>query len=356
MNFKRLFLLMLVAIIGFSTMVACGPGEEEEDKGPSISDRSDDAGNLLLVNESNARLVLYHGEKPVKIVPNSLNDFVVNIDMTGSQVADLKLFKEADVKNDYNNPSDEDLFKRWVVPLPEETTANTRSTWTIFPSAANPDGSVDSKQQGTVNFRYTAGSTYSGNAVNVEIFLNNTQGARIATLRPGDNRQVALDMGLHKIVYRYWYSDPNTTATRDWLGVRETNMDGHPIFVSLADADNRRSAIEIVPGFDANKVTGSDELYSATVTIYNDENLPVYIWADGALINETLNLGDGMENLISGANHPFIFSIEGEDATRSVTLRAANVDGGTICGPHIIELKADDRWTWRVGQDPVKQE
>lgn len=352
MSFKRLFLLMLVAIIGFSTIIACGPD------GPELSSESDGDGNLLVVNESNARLVLYDGETPIKIVPNSLSDFIVNVDMGTRDVVDLKLFKYADVQDDVENPADDKLFKRWVVPLPNDTKSTSRSTWTVFPSEANPDGSTDSKEQGTIIFDYAAGSTYDGNAVNVEIFLNNVTGARIATLKPGDKRNVAVDLGLHKIVYRYWYSNQQTTEARDFLGVRETNADGDIIYAVLA-ADEKKIDL-IVPPYDAEKV--KEAVYSATVTIHNDESEPIRIWAGSQLISDYLDTGTGTEFINANSSRSYVFSIEAaegetaETASKSITLKASGATTTATIQEHIFELKADERWDWRVRQDPIKQE
>ena len=103
MNKGLLFLSILSLFI-----MSCGI----IDPGAPDTDSADSEGNLVLINSSGSRLLVFDGEDRIKVVPNSSEDFLINVPNESGTTKDLKLYLYDDV-DDYvqdNNNKNFSLF------------------------------------------------------------------------------------------------------------------------------------------------------------------------------------------------------------------------------------------------------
>ena len=252
---------------------------DDSSTNPREPDVADAQGNLVIRNMAGTRLVLYRGEDRLKILPDDLGDYLVDVPNSSAAQIDLRIYKYADVEDDLDAPDPTGAFKRWVVALASDNETEHRSTWIVT------NEEVDT---GTLYLSYVGGTDYS-----VDVYLNSQTGAKISSLRPGAvAQQVGVDYGIYTIHYRYWESDPNTASGEELIGWKETeevNREDVPIYVVLNEVRQERNLQ--VPHFD------SDRSPWGSINVVNSTARPVRIWAGGQLIEEVVYTDGSRTNL-----------------------------------------------------------
>ena len=165
---KLMFLFAFVAAL-FATLTfsSCEPIDTTEPE-TTVSDQPDDAGNLVIQNGSGYRLALYNGDERWRIIPASIEDFLVEISNPNNHTNDLVLKRVDD-----NGEVADEIFKRWTIPLAGDNEPEHRCTWIITDND-------EEQNSGTISFSYYDAENY------VEVFLNAPTGALIRKLKPGD--------------------------------------------------------------------------------------------------------------------------------------------------------------------------
>ena len=275
--------IVLVSILGCS----------DDDSGPVGPDQADPQGNLVIRNMTGSRLVLFKGEDRLKVIPDDLGDYVVDVSNPDASQIDLRMYLYSEIENDLSTPDPEAAFKRWVVALASDNEVEHRSTWIV---------TNDEADTGTLNLSYTGGTDYS-----VDVYLNSQTGAKIASLRPGaDGQQVGVDYAIYTMHYRYWTSDPNTSSGEELVGWKDTevvNKEEVPIYVVLNESRQDRTLQ--IPHFDA------DRSPWGSIRIVNSSARPIRIWAGGELIEEVMYTDGSRANLSTiSANESMTFSLQ----------------------------------------------
>jgi len=231
--------LFYLSFIGLIFATSC----EIIDENPSefTPDQQDGSGNLLIINNSNEHLVLYKDEVIVKKIPASATDFLVNVPNPGEGTIQLDLYRWEDVAADPNNPDPTKVFKRWLVPLSNDGDVESRATWHV-------SGATQYTDVATLNLSY-----YGGTDNFVDVYLNGRTGAKIGSLKPGDQyKKVGVDYGNYTLHYLYWFSDQNSTVgfeERGWIETELVNGDEKDIWLILNE--NRKDITTVIPHFGA---------------------------------------------------------------------------------------------------------
>jgi len=239
-------MLLLFTVIFFNSC--------EEDEGPTLEDVQDSVGNLVILNYTTEKLVLYDGDTPLKIISTSAEDYLVNVSTPGGVQKDLRIYRYDDVSADLDNPDYNLVLKRWLVVLYDDTEAEHRATWRVTSSEFE-------RASGTITFNYLGGTSN-----NVDVYLDDTTSTKIISLGSGHTgKQVGVDYKLWSVYYQYWYSDQNTNTGRVDIGWYE-----YGIWVNLNDQNNL--AYLQVPHKD---VIIDD--FSGDITIKNEISSPIII-------------------------------------------------------------------------------
>lgn len=318
-------LYIFAALLLFSACETDEPGVNYD--GP------DDQGNLVIINNSTEDLALYRGADLIKVMSNSSEDYLVEIPNPEKATLDLRIYKLKDVEGDLNNPPADKIFKRWNITLSSENDPEKRSTWFITAD----DTEINS---GTLMFSYV-GSTDN----QVDVFLSSKTGAKIITLKPGDQYQKALgiDYGNYTIFYRYWYSDPNTADGAVEVGWIEKEMvAGEEVDIWAVINEFRPEKFIQVP------IWGSGEVIEDThgkIKVTNDKGYPIQIWAGDQLIEQIMYLDDGSKQ--NASTIPALsfetYTIPAGNYT-FVAKDLSAVQRGTVTG----EIVKGKEYTWTV--------
>ena len=169
----------LIWVIPALALVGCLSSESDTDlpTGPETildlaADPPDDEGNLVIRNATGERIVLFRGEDRLKIIPDDLTDYLVEVPNPSGVALDLRIYLLSAIESVLDSPPGTSLvLKRWTVVLSTDTEEEHRSTWFI----ENDPNEADT---GTLELRYAGGTDYS-----VDVYLNNRNGAKIASLR-----------------------------------------------------------------------------------------------------------------------------------------------------------------------------
>ena len=261
---KQIFNYLTILLVAFS-FTACEFEDIPKDFEP---DDPDPTGNLRIINYSSQRLVLYKDEYLIKKIPASATDYLVFIENSDGGNVQLDLYLWEDVKDDVNNPDPSAAYKRWLVPLSPSTEVEQQCTWHIDSDNTYVDAA-------TVNFSYFGGTDYF-----VDVYLNGSTGAKILTLKPGEQyKKVGVDYGNYSLAYKYWFSDQNNADLVDesktvWIDSETINDQDVKIWLVLNE--NRSEVTTIVPhnGIDTEKKS-----YYGYIKITNDGATPVLIKA-----------------------------------------------------------------------------
>jgi hypothetical protein len=310
-----------------------------------VPSEPDPAGNLLIINSSNEYLVLYKDGYIVKKIPASATDYLVNIPNPSEGTIQLDLYLWEDVKDDPNNPDPEKVYKRWLVPLANSEAIEDRATWHI-------SGVSQYTNVATVTFRY-----YGGTDEFVDVYLDGRTGAKIASLKAGQDKMVGVDYDNYTLHYLYWFSDQNTaegSEERGWIEEELVNGDEKDIWLILNE--NRKDVTIIIPHLNAAQSTGTKY---GSLRISNASGDPVQIYAGDKLIESICYLEDGStENLSTidrSGTYTFIMPIYEEEATEAVfMLSAKHLTNGSTIEEATLTVVADDTVDWVVdGKDDV---
>jgi hypothetical protein len=307
-------------------------------------DQPDMEGNLLIINNSNEQLVLYKDQVMIKKIPASATDYLVSIPNDGGSVQ-LDLYLWEDVMADPYNPIPSEAFKRWMVPLSSDNKLENRATWHI-------SGATTYTNVATLNLSY-----FGGTENNVDIYLDGRTGAKIASLKPGDQyKKVGVDYGNYTLHYLYWFSDQNDANAfeeKGWIETQMVNEEEKDIWLILNE--NRKDVTMVVPHLDA--LLNSGTKY-AGIEITNLSGDPVQIYAGDKLIEAVCFLEKGnTQNLSTLANegvYTFYLPIHEEDLVEKEFIFSAKhlTNGTTVEGPVTVTLIADDIVRWKVDGEP----
>lgn len=330
--------LLLLSFLAFLFATSC---ELVDDKPKDfVPDKPDESGNLLIMNNSGERLVLYKDEYIVKKIPASATDFLVHVDNPGEGTVQLDVYLWEDVKDDLNNPSPGDAYKTWLVPLANSDAVEERATWHLSGSAQYTDVA-------TINFNY-----YGGTDNYVDVFLNGRTGAKVMTLAPGQQyKKVGVDYGNYTLHYNYWFSNQNDAVAKEERGwIEKENINGEEKDIWLILNENRKDVTFVVPhlGAAANKGTKY-----ANLKIKNTLSDPVQIYVGDKLIESLCYLEEGNAKNLSTIDYQgeytFIMPITEEDAVeRELTLTAKHLTTSEIMDQQTITVIADETVTWNV--------
>ncbi len=340
MNMKRI--LFYLSFLSLIFMSSCELFEQDPPK-DFVPSEPDQAGNLLIINNSNEHLVLYKDEYIVKKIPASATDYLINVPNPSEGTIQLDLYLWEDVKDDPNNPDPELVYKRWLVPLANSEAIEDRATWHI-------SGASQYTNVATVNFRY-----YGGTDEFVDVYLDGRTGAKIASLKAGQDRIVGVDYDNYTLHYLYWFSDQNTSESFEELGWIENelvNDEEKDIWLILNE--NRKDVTIIIPHLGAAQSSGTKY---GSLRITNTSGDPVQIFAGDKLIESVCYLEDGStENLSTidrSGTYTFIMPIIEEEATEaSYILSAKHLTNGSIIEETTITVVADETVDWLVDGVP----
>ncbi len=320
-----------------------------EDSYNFTPDDPDQAGNLLIINNSNEQLVLYKDQEVVKKIPASATDFLVYIPNESEGTVQLDLYLWEDVASDIKNPNPSDAFKRWLVPLSGSTDTEERVTWHI-------SGATQYTDVATLNLSYFGGTDNF-----VDVYLNGRTGAKIASLKPGDQyKKVGVDYGNYTLHYLYWFSDQNDASAFKELGWIENQLvNGEEKDIWLILNENRKDVTMVIPHYGS--ATSQGTKY-AGIKISNHYNEPVQVYVGDKLIEAVCYLEDGSTTNLStldvNGEYTFFLPITEEDVTEeSFRLKAQTLQTVKTVETVDITVVADEVVSWVVdGEDEFTSE
>lgn len=336
MKMKRI--LFYLSFLSLIFMSSCELFEQDPPR-DFVPSEPDQAGNLLIINNSNQHLVLYKDEYMVKKIPATATDYLVNIPNPSEGTIQLDLYLWEDVKDDPNNPDPDLVYKRWLVPLANSEAIEDRATWHI-------SGVSQYTNVATVTFRY-----YGGTDEFVDVYLDGRTGAKIASLKAGQDKMVGVDYDNYTLHYLYWFSDQNTSDAFEELGWIENelvNDEEKDIWLILNE--NRKDVTIIIPHLGAAQSSGTKY---GNLRISNTSGDPVQIFAGDKLIESVCYLEDGStENLSTidrNGTYTFIMPIIEEEATEAVyILSAKHLTNGSTIETTTITVVAEETVDWVV--------
>lgn len=330
-------LLYSLSIASFMLVTSCELIEE-----PTVfePDQPDAAGNLLIINNSNEQLVLYKDQVVIKKIPASATDYLVNIPNPSEGTVQLDLYLWTDVYEDVNNPDPSLAFKRWLIPLSSETTVSQRATWHI-------SGASQYTDVATLNLSYFGGTDNF-----VDVYLNGRTGAKISSLKPGDQyKKVGVDYGNYTMHYLYWSSDQNSNVgfeEEGWIEKQLVNGEEKDIWLILNE--NRKDITMTIPHLGS---AGNQGTKYAGVEIANYSGEPVQIFVGDKLIEAVCYLEDGNTKNLSTLDidgvYTFFLPITEEGATeKEFRLKAQTLTTVQVVETIDITVIADDVVGWKV--------
>lgn len=338
---KAFFKLLPLMLLTLVLLNSCKEEEEEEfkpDLTQWIADAPDDSGNVLIMNNSGKRLVLYRGETKLKNIPASSEDYLVYIENPNEIAVELTLYKWDSYVENIDDPMAAEIFKKWKITVSKETTLEKRVTWLI--------GQVSEYlNSATVSFNY-----YGSTENQVEVYLDGKNGAKIMSLKPGDQyKSVGLDYGTHSLHYRYWYSNPNSPDSEEEIGWRETQtIMSEEKSIWLVLNDNRNDETIIIPHFGAVQA-----LLFGNIRITNVSGDIVSLFSGSQLIEEVCYLESGDVTNLSSINHndtyTFTMPINIEGADRQEYIYSAkNSTSGNVIEEFTTYIFADSTINWII--------
>ncbi len=295
---------------------------------------SDVAGNLVINNQTGQTLLLYkdytgyNGEYAfITCIPASSEDFIVDIPNDDLAVCLLQIWKAGDIgENEY--PDLAYVYRQWRVALSNTSLAEERANWLI----TEDDNYAGS---GTLLLSYPNIDEFGMEVLyQVDIFLNNKNGAKLASLQPGVvNKKVSVDYGVHYLYYNYWYSDPNSQSGEITdIGWDETNE-------VVINEYHKEAEIDI-PVFYSTIGKVSE------VTVINESNFAVNVYANDNLI-EDIVIVDGsthdLSTIPAREQSTFIIPVE------NYNFRISNLGGDIISEFIGVSIVQNEEVTLRSG-------
>ncbi|MEE9438780.1 MAG: hypothetical protein V3V14_07240 [Saprospiraceae bacterium] len=301
-----------------------------DDEPKLTPDNADDNGNLVIANHSGHVLALYRPstDEILKIIPNSAEDFLVKVSNPNRIALDLR------IRRVINGEVEVADFKRWDIALSKDDENEHRARWFI----RNENDEIYS---GTLSFNYVGGTDYQ-----VDILLNSKNGAKIITLKPGDQyeNQVGIDYANYTVHYRYWLSDPNNNQASQeigWIEKEEINQNEVDIFVVLNDSHKNRTLQ--VPHYNSGSVIGGT-IIKGKLRAINKKSVPVQIWVGSDLIEDFATPNPQSQNISTIPANGFqeyempigFYVFSARDIQSAATLESIDT---TIIQNQIIEWK-----------------
>ncbi len=332
---KLLFLFAIAALLG-----AC---EQEDPPAVFQADPSADAGNLLIINNSEKRLVLYKDEVPQRKISSSSSDYLVNLDTEDGEAVELALYDWELVQGDINNPPLGSAFKKWKVSLANSTAVSDQATWHVSKSS-------EYSTMATIFFNY-----YAGTENHVDVFLDGKTGAKLMTLKPGQQyRKIGLEYGNHTLAYHYWLSDQNTADASNEIGwIEKQSINGNEGDIWLVLNENRSEMTMVVPHY------GSDitdiEMKYGNLKVFNNTGDPIQIYANGDLIEYECYLEEGspknLSTILNDDSYSYVMPVSaGEEEVDSVSynIKALHLTNGNTLKSEEVYVKVGETLDWIV--------
>jgi len=295
---KRIYSMLAILIFISGCIIlfsGCDIFDTDENNDNVTTDEEDPMGNLVINNNSGERIVLYRGEERLKVIPNSVEDYLVDVDNPEGNAIDLRICKLNDVEDHIDNHLNEDIFKRWIVPLAEDNELEHRSTWYV-------SSDTDQTTTGSVTFEYLGGTDNY-----IEVHLNNQTGPKVSTLNPGQTKQFGFDYGIYTLHYNYKYSDPNSPGGFIDIGWRETEeVYNEEVSIWLVLNDIYPQEFKGIPHKD-----DPDIDINGAIRIYNKTSQWIRIYSGSQLI-ENVCTYDGNHDYLSiiAPNDNYIYIME----------------------------------------------
>ena len=304
----------------------------------STFDLPDTEGNIVISNFSNSGLALYYNGVCLKKIPNSSTDYILWIPNPSDLTLDLQIYKYDDVAPDFApNPDISIVFKRWNINVSDSKDIAKRVTWHITESAVE-------KNSGTLIFNYVGGTDNQ-----VDVFLNNQSGAKIITLKPGDQYDniVGIDYGAYTMHFRYWYSDPNTPDPMDIVGWIETEIvSGNEVDIWAVLNANRQSHDIWVPHWENANVVPDTR---GAIQITNQYFEPLRFYANGQLIENLMYLdGNTQASSILASGDVINFVLDG---AIEYYLVAKPLNASNTVAEATINLSVGESAKWKIYLD-----
>jgi|GEM_PF-4999559 len=290
-------LLVFLALI---TLASCSKDDENTGNVPEIltglDSKQDDDGNLIIRNYSGRRLVLFRtsSEQPLKIIPNSTEEFLVGVDISGqiqNPIVDLAMYEYEDVQVDSFSVENTDPFVRWNVALSPRFENGDRVLWIV--SKGSEFGNAGSNVA-TVELIYPGGTNNQ-----VEVRTNSDIGL-LGSLIPGNKFTIGLPYDNYTLSYHYFTSNPNDISTRTDVGVIDMQLINEvevPITLILNSSNAVKDVIIPHYGTSSEGGTGADERGFLRVT--NKLVRPIRIYYGNQLLIENVATVEGSSENIS---------------------------------------------------------
>ncbi|MBZ0264118.1 hypothetical protein K8I28_05575 [bacterium] len=303
MKIGKYISLIFVLFILLSLLTGC-EDEKDNSAGPDPisgpedinNDHSAESGNLLLSNYTADRLVLYAASEKINVIPGDASDFWVFIPNPTEGVVDMSIYKLDDIWEDLENPdANGEVFKRWSVPLSNDTEVQSSVTWFVNESTAG-------LTSGTLVLSYIGGTENFA-----DIYLNNHTGAKVASLKPGDQfKRFAVEYGTYTLHYRYWFSDQNNQDFPVELGWRDKELvNGNETDIYLVLNNQRQERTIYVPHYEENIVDRYGD-----IIITNNRSVPVVIYVGQQLIEDIMYTQEPAQNMSTiGANETQYYTL-----------------------------------------------
>ncbi len=305
-------------------------------------DQADESGNLLIINNSGEQLVLYKDQVVVKKIPASATDYLVYVPNDDEATVQLDLYLWTDVYENVNNPDASLAYKTWLVPLSSSTDTEDRVTWHV-------DGVDQYSDVATLNLSYYGGTDYY-----VDVYLNSLTGAKIASLKGGDQyKKVGIDYGNYTLTYLYWFSDQNdNTAITEVGTIDKQTINGSEKDIWLVLNENRSDITMIVPHY-GTSIDEQTKYAGISIKNVSEDGSPAIIYVDDQLIEAVCYLEDGSLTNLSTVDYlgeyTFYLPIEDTDVDEeSITLVAKSPYGDLIEKVIDFTIIADSTVTWTI--------
>lgn len=319
-------------------LFSCDETESNDPDNPQF-DQSETEGNIVISNYSNSALALYYNGTCLKKIANSSTDFIVWIPNPSDLTLDLQIYKYDDVAPGFApNPDLTKVFKRWNINVSNSKEIEKRVTWHI---TAN----TEEVNSGKLIFSYVGGTNNQ-----VDVFLNGQNGAKIITLKPGDQYDniVGIDYGAYTMHFRYWYSDPNTPDGMTIVGwVEKEIVAGQEVDIwSVINANRPNQDIWIPHWEEANVVPDT----RGEIQITNQYSVPLRIYANGQLIEEIMYLdGNTQASSILAYGDVVKFLVDGADnGGKDYFLIAKPLNSSNTIAEANIKLSVGEQAQWKI--------
>ncbi len=215
-----------------------------------------------------------------------------------------------------------------------------RATWHV-------SGADQYTDVATLNLSY-----YGGTDDFVDVYLNGRTGAKIASLKPGDQyKKVGVDYGNYTLHYLYWFSDQNSTVGFEQVGwIEQEIVNGEEKDIWLILNENRKDVVMVIPHFGSVNSKGTKY---AGIEITNHSGDPVQIYVGDKLIESVCYLEDGnplnLSTLDRNGSYTYIIPITEEDITaKEFTFTAKHLTTAAEVEVAEITVIADSVVSWEV--------